>query len=878
MPSKLSSVVNFPNEFPRATTGVFLPDEGVLFTGHENGFVVKWRVRERTYDILHECSSTVESISTLSNKEVIVGCHSGLLFTFPISDPKKKRVIQEASGSVFSRVWRVAWPEEKRALSTSTYGVLTALTRTETGWESSRLAGHGNSVFALGTMDGRYLASGDFRGKIIIWEKTADGYNQVDQLSALSAVEGLAWSREGALAAIDMTGRIYFFESAPQENNWRSVFETDVARSQGTCIHVTEDGKTVFAGSHTDLIQFDLETHQFQLIHMIGIRKIFSKKNTIFVLTTNALVSFERIDVSVSADHVKYQYAKVSLIGRTHSGKSTLASLIVTGSIDGIKSTFGKRIWTWTIPNGSPEKRIVFHDHGGQETVLGTFIPFLADSDIVLVFFKQTDKTTYDRALQILQELESVVARRTKIFFVQTFVDNELNEVAMEEGNILELIKTGKIVDRLEICPPSGVGVEDFKARLKKEISWDNARTIFQSVYAEGVSNTILELLSKDARIVDLESLKKQFESLTGLPISTGHLKFLLKNFSSQGLIEYYPEVLDAIILNDSKYNKLRTEVPIFVEYKKGLTSIRDIEMKFGQTDLVRVLDQVYLSFGVCIENRDLRIFPQKLKGEPVSIPEPYKHLLATPIHREEREFPPQRIIIDPIIKALSELKMGCIDASKNEGVFAWETNACIYYRFQESGDAIAGQRIRFTYVIGGQKETTSDRLLEEFTSILERLYGPSLQTVPDLKKNDANRREFDVALSFAGEQRDYVRKVAAVLESKGLKVFYDEFYKSQLWGKDLGEYLQQVYSSRARWCIMFISKEYLAKMWPSHERHSAVARQVKQIGEYILPVIFDDGLDVPGVNFTIGYQDARRARPEQIAELFLQKLEHEGT
>jgi hypothetical protein len=44
---------------------------------------------------------------------------------------------------------------------------------------------------------------------------------------------------------------------------------------------------------------------------------------------------------------------------------------------------------------------------------------------------------------------------------------------------------------------------------------------------------------------------------------------------------------------------------------------------------------------------------------------------------------------------------------------------------------------------------------------------------------------EYDVALSFAGEQRDYVREVAKVLaEEYGLKVFFDEFEEDKLWGK----------------------------------------------------------------------------------------------
>ena len=34
---------------------------------------------------------------------------------------------------------------------------------------------------------------------------------------------------------------------------------------------------------------------------------------------------------------------------------------------------------------------------------------------------------------------------------------------------------------------------------------------------------------------------------------------------------------------------------------------------------------------------------------------------------------------------------------------------------------------------------------------------------------------EFDVALSFAGEQRDYVRTLASELTKNGIRVFFDE-------------------------------------------------------------------------------------------------------
>src|SRR5262249_26980075 len=48
----------------------------------------------------------------------------------------------------------------------------------------------------------------------------------------------------------------------------------------------------------------------------------------------------------------------------------------------------------------------------------------------------------------------------------------------------------------------------------------------------------------------------------------------------------------------------------------------------------------------------------------------------------------------------------------------------------------------------------------------------------------------YDVALSFAGEDRAYVEEVASVLKSKGVKVFYDAYETANMWGKNLIEHL----------------------------------------------------------------------------------------
>ena len=68
---------------------------------------------------------------------------------------------------------------------------------------------------------------------------------------------------------------------------------------------------------------------------------------------------------------------------------------------------------------------------------------------------------------------------------------------------------------------------------------------------------------------------------------------------------------------------------------------------------------------------------------------------------------------------------------------------------------------------------------------------------------------EYDVALSFAGEDRPYVSQVADVLRAYGVRVFYDVYEQHTLWGKDLYTHLDEVYRLRSRHCVMFSSESY---------------------------------------------------------------------
>ena len=70
----------------------------------------------------------------------------------------------------------------------------------------------------------------------------------------------------------------------------------------------------------------------------------------------------------------------------------------------------------------------------------------------------------------------------------------------------------------------------------------------------------------------------------------------------------------------------------------------------------------------------------------------------------------------------------------------------------------------------------------------------------------------------------------------------------------------------------MFISKAYVEKAWPRHERRSALSRMVHEQREYILPVRFDD-TPVPGLPDDIIYERANDYSPEQLAMAIAEKL-----
>jgi hypothetical protein len=134
------------------------------------------------------------------------------------------------------------------------------------------------------------------------------------------------------------------------------------------------------------------------------------------------------------------------------------------------------------------------------------------------------------------------------------------------------------------------------------------------------------------------------------------------------------------------------------------------------------------------------------------------------------------------------------------------------------------------------------------------------------------NNYAYDIALSFASENRDYVEQLCTHLEQRNIKVFYDNNEVHDLLGKDLIEHLATIYKEKALFCAMIISEFYPLKRWTNHERRQAQARAFRDANEYILPLRLDDA-EVPGITETTGYLDLRNYSVEQVAEILMKKV-----
>jgi hypothetical protein len=142
----------------------------------------------------------------------------------------------------------------------------------------------------------------------------------------------------------------------------------------------------------------------------------------------------------------------------------------------------------------------------------------------------------------------------------------------------------------------------------------------------------------------------------------------------------------------------------------------------------------------------------------------------------------------------------------------------------------------------------------------------------PDERRIDSGF-EYDVAISYASEDVDKAGALAARLEEKGVRVFFDRSVQVELWGKDLSRLFRKVYGPKARYVLVLVSKHYAVKNWTDFEFGIARGEAKQREEEFILPVRLDD-TSIPGLRSSVAYLSLETEEIEGVVEALLKKLD----
>jgi len=134
-------------------------------------------------------------------------------------------------------------------------------------------------------------------------------------------------------------------------------------------------------------------------------------------------------------------------------------------------------------------------------------------------------------------------------------------------------------------------------------------------------------------------------------------------------------------------------------------------------------------------------------------------------------------------------------------------------------------------------------------------------------KVNNMQKLCYDIALSYASEDKEVVDSVYHYLRGSGLTAFYAPECQDILVGENQEEIFFQIFSREAHHAVLFVSCHYVAKPVPMKEAKICMANRQ---GSQLLPVYLD-GTPLPGLDLSINF--FRSDDPEKIATMIIKRL-----
>ena len=134
--------------------------------------------------------------------------------------------------------------------------------------------------------------------------------------------------------------------------------------------------------------------------------------------------------------------------------------------------------------------------------------------------------------------------------------------------------------------------------------------------------------------------------------------------------------------------------------------------------------------------------------------------------------------------------------------------------------------------------------------------------------------KRFRIAFSFAGEKRDFVAKVAALLATRFSEdeILYDKYHQPEFSRSDLAFYLPDLYEKEADLVVAVFCPNYENKEWCGLEWNAIYGLlKARKVGEVMLTRF--DRIEGRGLHGLAGYTDLDDLTPRQAADGILERL-----
>jgi tetratricopeptide (TPR) repeat protein len=134
--------------------------------------------------------------------------------------------------------------------------------------------------------------------------------------------------------------------------------------------------------------------------------------------------------------------------------------------------------------------------------------------------------------------------------------------------------------------------------------------------------------------------------------------------------------------------------------------------------------------------------------------------------------------------------------------------------------------------------------------------------------------KRFRIAFSFAGEKRDFVEKVAAILARLFGRehILYDKYHEAEFARYDLGIYLPKLYGEQSALIVPVLCPNYDLKRWTGWEWIHIYGLLTKDDGRRVMPARFEHA-NADGLSPAAAFIELDDKTPDDLAALILERL-----